>query len=294
MELHEAIKKIVLSKGTSMIKDLQIINYLSDYQAFSEKPATKQILRAFIEYGYAESILSLVTCPIGWETKLKKYFDEFDVAYGFKKSLSQYVFNSITYGIGLTSIISLEFDDNDLKNDYCKEEHILFNELSLDCNVIHLATELENIGYYFDRRESGDLDKMGINIAHLKGKFENIKRCAISIHGTYQSHKVWHVDVEFPLYEPLEKNNWETIKKRYSDLKQKLSCKYGAPHYCKEVFQEPYYDGCGNEMAGIGLPESYYECGFLIPGGEIILYWGGISYTDNKNYELYKLEKDSL
>lgn len=54
MELHKAIKEIVGSKGPDMIKDPQIINYLLDYQAFKEKPATKLILRDVINAEYAE------------------------------------------------------------------------------------------------------------------------------------------------------------------------------------------------------------------------------------------------
>ena len=51
MELHKAIKEIVASKGADMICNPQIINYLLDYQAFKEKPATKLILRAIIDSG---------------------------------------------------------------------------------------------------------------------------------------------------------------------------------------------------------------------------------------------------
>lgn len=41
MELHKVIKDIVASKGAEMINNIQIINYLLDYQAFIEVPATK-------------------------------------------------------------------------------------------------------------------------------------------------------------------------------------------------------------------------------------------------------------
>ena len=51
--------EIVASKGAEMINNIQIINYLLDYQAYKEKPATKLILRAIIDSGYAENILAL-------------------------------------------------------------------------------------------------------------------------------------------------------------------------------------------------------------------------------------------
>ena len=66
MELHKAIKVVINSKGVDMICNPQIINYLLDYQAFKEKPATKLILRAIIDSGYAENILPLTSDKNGW------------------------------------------------------------------------------------------------------------------------------------------------------------------------------------------------------------------------------------
>lgn len=102
MELHKAIKEIVASKGAEMIGNIQIINYLLDYQAFKEKPATKLILRAIIDSGYAENILALVNTT-GWETKFKQYQHEFIDSCGYKEELAAYVFESIAYGLGLNA-----------------------------------------------------------------------------------------------------------------------------------------------------------------------------------------------
>ena len=77
MELHKAIKEIVVSQGAGMITNIQVINFLMDYQAFKEKPATKLILRAIIDSGYAENILALTSNPSGWEPKFKQYQHEF-------------------------------------------------------------------------------------------------------------------------------------------------------------------------------------------------------------------------
>lgn len=104
MELHKAIKEIVASKGADMICNIQIINYLLDYQAFKEKPATKLILRAIIDSGYAESILALSAKTDGWQTKFKQYQHEFIDSCGYKEELAAYVFESLAYGIGLNVI----------------------------------------------------------------------------------------------------------------------------------------------------------------------------------------------
>lgn len=102
MELHKAIKEIVTSKGADMICNTQIINYLLDYQAFKEKPATKLILRAIIDSGYAENILALISTT-GWETKYRQYQHEFIDSCGYKEELAVYVFESIAYGLGLNA-----------------------------------------------------------------------------------------------------------------------------------------------------------------------------------------------
>ncbi len=101
MELHKAIKEIVDSKGAEMICNPQIINYLLDYQAFKEKPATKLILRAIIDSGYAENILALLSDKNGWEIKFRQYQHEFIDSCGYKEELATYVFDSIAYGLGL-------------------------------------------------------------------------------------------------------------------------------------------------------------------------------------------------
>lgn len=108
MELHKAIRDIVASKGPDMIKDPQIINYLLDYQAFKEKPATKLILRDVINAEYAEKILGLSVRTDGWKSKFKQYQHEFIYSCGYNEELAAYVFESIAYGIGLSVIEGTE------------------------------------------------------------------------------------------------------------------------------------------------------------------------------------------
>lgn len=101
MELHKAIKQVVDLKGYEIITNAQIINYLLDYQAFKEKPATKLILRDVINSGYAEEILSLGSNNAGWQISFMKYERDFIDSCGYKDDLVKYVFEAIAYGIGL-------------------------------------------------------------------------------------------------------------------------------------------------------------------------------------------------
>lgn len=101
MELHKALKEIVSIKGKDIVNNIQIVNFLLDYQAFKEKPATKLILRDIINSGYAEEILSLDTKEAGWQMTFKKYQQEFIDSCGYKEELAAYVFESIAYGLEL-------------------------------------------------------------------------------------------------------------------------------------------------------------------------------------------------
>ena len=101
MELHKAIREVVSLKGTEIIANIQIVNFLLDYQAFKEKPATKLILRDVINSGYAEEILSLGSQNSGWQVAFMKYERDFIESCGYKDDLVKYVFEAIAYGIGL-------------------------------------------------------------------------------------------------------------------------------------------------------------------------------------------------
>lgn len=101
MKLHQAIKDIVSQKGKEMIANVQIINFLLDYQAFKEKPATKLILRDIINSGYAEEMLALNPNEPNWAISLIKFKRDFVDSYGYRDNLVEYVFDAIVYGIGL-------------------------------------------------------------------------------------------------------------------------------------------------------------------------------------------------
>ena len=106
MELHKAIKEIVVSKGPEMINNIQIINYLLDYQAFKKNPATKQILRDVINSRYAEKIISLDPKDLSWQMSFRKYQREFVDSFGYNDYLVEIVFDSIAYGLGINCSIN--------------------------------------------------------------------------------------------------------------------------------------------------------------------------------------------
>lgn len=102
MKLYDAIKEIVNLKGKNIITDSALLNYLNDYHAFEERPASKLVLRDIINGGYSDKILQLNNTESSWTIKLKSYEHDFVDSCGYKEELVLYVFQSVAYAINLT------------------------------------------------------------------------------------------------------------------------------------------------------------------------------------------------
>lgn len=102
MKLYDAIKEIVKLKGKSIISESALLNYLKDYHAFDERPASKLVLRDVVNGGYSDKILNLCHSDSNWTTKLKSYEHDFVDSCGYKEELVLYVFQSLAYASGLT------------------------------------------------------------------------------------------------------------------------------------------------------------------------------------------------
>lgn len=102
MKLYDAIKEIVKLKGKDIITDSALLNYLNDYHAFEERPASKLVLRDIINGGYSNKILLLNNAESSWTIKLKSYEHDFVDSCGYKEELVLFVFQSVVYAINLT------------------------------------------------------------------------------------------------------------------------------------------------------------------------------------------------
>lgn len=102
MKLYDAIREIVKLKGKNIITDSALLNYLNDYHAFEERPASKLVLRDIINGGYSDKILLLNNKESSWTIKLKSYEHDFADSCGYKEELVLYVFQSVAYAINLT------------------------------------------------------------------------------------------------------------------------------------------------------------------------------------------------
>jgi len=110
MKLQDALQKIIREFGMSVIREKRLVYLLSDYKAFDDYPAMKQIIKAFAEDGFGKDL-----CRAGTEGRrkeclkcagrLKKSLSEDK---GFRPSLASYAVDSILFAMGLVPASSVK------------------------------------------------------------------------------------------------------------------------------------------------------------------------------------------
>lgn len=99
MELHKAIRNIVETDGKEIVKDVRLVNILSDFKAFDAIPASKYILRAVIADGYAQKLLAIGA----WNSQSENLCNQFVATTGFQSDYVSIVFQSLAFGLGWIS-----------------------------------------------------------------------------------------------------------------------------------------------------------------------------------------------
>lgn len=104
MKLHLAIKKVTNELGVSILTSNVLANVLADYGAYQDIPAIRQIIKDFVGQGYGESVVNLVnTNGSNCTTKLNSIKSKFIKQNGYKDELVNYLFDCISYAIGISS-----------------------------------------------------------------------------------------------------------------------------------------------------------------------------------------------
>lgn len=99
-KLYEAIRDIITQQGKDIIKDVRLVNILSDTVSFDDMPAAKTILRDILRSGYGSKLFELGESGTGWQLKAKAYTTELVNAHGYRTDIVDYLFNCIAYGMG--------------------------------------------------------------------------------------------------------------------------------------------------------------------------------------------------
>ena len=165
--------------------------------------------------------------------------------------------------------------------------HISFKGISFSENINNFVNKLICKGFTTD--DGSDIEegmnKAGCLYAFMEGSYAGSYGCKIIVRSTWLTHLVFNVSVSFPMKEPLDKDNWECVKRRYIKLKEWLTNKYGSPLLsCEEYFRKPKLNGFDSDMEET-------ECLFEMDDGSIRLSCFGVVYEDKANLELNEKEK---
>jgi len=102
LPLHTAIKEAINTFGRTIIYEKRLMAILSDYQAFEIK-ASRTVLRAIIDLGYAEKIYNLdLQNDSGKEIKAQSYILEI-ANHGYQEGIVRYVVQCLIRSLGWTS-----------------------------------------------------------------------------------------------------------------------------------------------------------------------------------------------
>lgn len=288
MTLSQAIKSLVETKGVSILTSPMALNILSDYNAFSEHPSSKNILKNVISEGYLEKIAFFYDNQLPLGDAPQTYLSEMFMKLGFRQDVSAFVLNSILdalgYGMALT-VVSNEFDDNlieltSLGNSSIipnSGNHFEFKGVTINGSKDEVADSLQKQGYEFvDGGEDGIL---------LNGKFAGIDNCQILVNASQHTHQTYSVSVFTP-----EALTWWSVKADYDRIKEMLRKKYGRPSSSTEFFSNPYVEGDGYELTALSTGNAMFVTSFSSKDGDITLHITQraqlfISYKDKINGE---------
>ena len=110
MKLHDAVRRSVRQFGISVLKEKRLVFVLSDYRAFDEYPAVKEVMTSIYEEGFGPELFRVALAS-----------DEDDSAYlhfardlkdllvsrrYFKREFVSYAVDSITFAIGLKDSVT--------------------------------------------------------------------------------------------------------------------------------------------------------------------------------------------
>ncbi len=96
MELHLAIKNILKYQGEEFLLDPKMINALTDFQAYEQHPALKNIFRILHQDGYIKKILSVGK----WDVSCDQIVFDIERDYSFSLNLVEYTLKSVADGLG--------------------------------------------------------------------------------------------------------------------------------------------------------------------------------------------------
>ena len=300
MELYNALKKVVELQTEDILKDVKLINILSDFRAYDDMPSSKYLLKYMVSEGLMANLLYEYQSQNDVNTLLNSHKTLLSDTYGYKECLADYVVRSLAYALGWVSDIPSASDMHD--NSYTTNtapaqsspqiiddgKHLLFKQFPITGDVNSFVNLLISDGYTL-----AESYNYTYNAASLIGPFAGNNDCHIGVLGTPKSHIVRTVMVFLQ-----EHHVWYSIKDQYEKIKKQLTKKYGSPE-SHEYFLDPYYEGDGSELTALFSQHCVYISSFNTPLGKISVSMTGdakvlIAYQDKLNNEIGDSEENSI
>lgn len=163
-------------------------------------------------------------------------------------------------------------------------QHLMFKGVPIDGTLSEYVEKMKLNGFVLVATEPG--------ATTLQGDFASYKKCQISVVTMQQKDLVSKIRVMFPV-----QRDWATLYENYSNVKDMLTQKYGAPTIVIEEFRNDS-DVKDDRLKFINVSSGQcnYTTVFKTPSGEICLYldhtefkcFVGLTYTDKINGEIMK------
>ena len=130
MKLDEALRKIIRQFGVSVLQEKRLMFILSDFRAFNDHPAVKQVFQSIVSDGSGKKLCSLFLDDdsegcLSFARSLKMSLAE---DRHFKQELADYAVDSITFAMGLQTTVMEPADhgfdpmENGNSADHVREE----------------------------------------------------------------------------------------------------------------------------------------------------------------------------
>lgn len=108
MRLHDALRKAVREYGVRVIAEKRLLYILSDFRAFEEYPAMRQVLGSIAEEEYGKELVRLFLDDetdwcLSYAQNLRKSLSE---KKRFREDLATYAVDSILFGLGLVNSVT--------------------------------------------------------------------------------------------------------------------------------------------------------------------------------------------
>lgn len=298
MELKNALRQLILSKGSQVLDNINLPNMLADFKAYEDIPACRFLIKICLSEGMMSTIINIYNSGEESVNQLNLLRKDLENQYGFREDVVNYFIDSLSDAFGWhytpsKDIVSENQNKRDTKISSRKSQnsgkHLTFKGIGIYGNPEDVILQLESQGYTLIQPYS-----YNDHTAVLLGSFAGVQNCTILVSCTPSTDVVYSIGVIFPE----NYTDWFSLKNQYQYYKDNLSKKYGEIQPF-EYFQDPYYEGDGYELTAIMSRQGHFMSSAETPKGKISVMITSdckicLFYQDKSGTELNEKEMNSI